>query len=137
MRDRTAAELGDLRVAGTGEWIPTLDEMLALVGGPRAAGPRAEARSRRAMRASPFAVAERLQALCRAGGADVVRAGAHRRSEGRRSQPPARPGRHGRWRTGPHHLREALDLGVDFISYAIDDLPTPMPILARGCSASR
>ena len=33
VRDRTAAELGDLRVAGTGEWIPTLDELLALVGG--------------------------------------------------------------------------------------------------------
>ena len=25
----------------------------------------------------------------------------------------------------------ALALGVDFISYAIDDLPTPMPVIAR------
>src|SRR4030095_14841500 len=33
IRDRTAAELGDLRIAGTGEWIPTLDELLSLVAG--------------------------------------------------------------------------------------------------------
>src|SRR6185503_20749771 len=33
VRDRTAAELGDLRIAGTGAWIPTLDELLALVTG--------------------------------------------------------------------------------------------------------
>ncbi len=33
VRDLTAAELGDLRVLGTGEWIPTLDEVLALVAG--------------------------------------------------------------------------------------------------------
>ena len=31
----------------------------------------------------------------------------------------------------PCHLRTALRLGVDFISYCIDDLPTPMPFLAR------
>ena len=38
---------------------------------------------------------------------------------------------HGNWRSGPRHFRTVLNLNVDFISYAIDDLPTPMPILAR------
>src|SRR4051812_13377894 len=33
VRDKTAAELGDLHVAGTREWIPTLDELLTLVAG--------------------------------------------------------------------------------------------------------
>ena len=30
VRDVTVAELGNLRLAGTSEWIPTLDELLAL-----------------------------------------------------------------------------------------------------------
>jgi glycerophosphoryl diester phosphodiesterase len=33
VRERTAAELGDLRVLKTAEWIPTLDELLSLVAG--------------------------------------------------------------------------------------------------------
>src|ERR671916_236 len=33
VRDRTAAELGDLRLAGTPEWIPTLQELLELANG--------------------------------------------------------------------------------------------------------
>jgi glycerophosphoryl diester phosphodiesterase len=37
----------------------------------------------------------------------------------------------GDWRAAPIHMRAALRLGVDFVSYCIDDLPTPMPFLAR------
>ena len=43
----------------------------------------------------------------------------------------------GRWRTGPRYFRETLALGVDFISYAIDDLPRRCRSSPIGCSASR
>ena len=131
VRDRTAAELGDLRVAGTGEWIPTLDELLALVAGRvplilelkhlpgRDAG-------------LAFGVVERLQDY--AGPAAVMSFEPALIAEVRVADPNLPRGltAMGNWRCGLEHLRTALNLGVDFISYAIDDLPTPMPLFARG-----
>jgi glycerophosphoryl diester phosphodiesterase len=37
----------------------------------------------------------------------------------------------GNWRDFARHFRAILNLRVDFISYGIDDLPTPLPILAN------
>ena len=37
----------------------------------------------------------------------------------------------GDWRSASQHLNTTLRLKVDFISYAIDDLPTPFPVFAR------
>ena len=37
----------------------------------------------------------------------------------------------GDWRSGPGHLWSILGIGVDFISYSIDDLPTALPLFAR------
>ena len=130
VRDLTAAELGDLRVAGSGEWIPTLDELLALVAGRvplvlelkhvpgRDAG-------------LAFAVAELLRDY--PGPAALMSFEPGLIAEVKAADPNLPRGfvAAGRWRTGPRYLREVLALGVDFISYAIHDLPTPMPVIAH------
>ena len=130
IRDRTAAELGDLRVAGTGEWIPTLDELLTLTAGRvplvlelkhvpgRDAGLAWEVVERLKGYAGPAAVMSFEPALL---------------AEVKAADPTLPRGlvAAGRWRTGPRHFKTMLDLGVDFVSYFIDDLPTPMPIIAR------
>jgi glycerophosphoryl diester phosphodiesterase len=37
----------------------------------------------------------------------------------------------GDWRSASQHLNTMLRIKVDFISYAVDDLPTPFPVFAR------
>ena len=129
VRDLTAAELGDLRVLGTGEWIPTLDEVLALVAGRAPLVLELKSlRGRDAGSPSRWSSCSRLRWT---GGPDVVRAAAPDGREGGRPESPARADGDGNWRTARRHFRTAFNLNVDFISYAIDDLPTPMPILAR------
>lgn len=131
VRDRTAAELGRLSVAGTRERIPTLDEMLTLVEGRvplvvelkhipgRDAALAAEAINRLRGYGRPAAVMSFAPSLiAEAKAAD--------------STFPRGLTAMGDWRYGLQHLKTALETGVDFISYAIDDLPTPMPIVARG-----
>jgi glycerophosphoryl diester phosphodiesterase len=130
VRDLSSAELGDLRIAGTSEWIPTLDELLRLVEGRvplvielkhmdgRDAGLAWQVAERLKRYHGPAAAMSFDAALI----ADLKAADANL-PRGLIAQ--------GNWRPGIVHLRAALRLGVDFISYAIDDLPTPMPILAR------
>jgi glycerophosphoryl diester phosphodiesterase len=130
VRDRTAAELGNLRIAGTREWIPTLDEVLDLVEGRvplvlelkhmpgRDAG-------------LAWTVIERLK---RYDGAAALMSFDHALIADARAAGPHLPRglvASGNWRAGSEHFKAALRLGADFISYCIDDLPTPMPILAR------
>lgn len=130
VRDLTAAELGDLRVLGTGEWIPTLDELLTLAAGRvplvlelkhlpgRDAG-------------LAWEVAERLKAYD--GPAAIMSFEPALIAEVKAADPTLPRGltAHGDWRTAVRHFKEMLNLGVDFISYSIDDLPTPMPVIAR------
>jgi glycerophosphoryl diester phosphodiesterase len=130
VRDRTAAELGDLRILGSREWIPTLDEMLELVGGRvplvlelkhipgRDAG-------------LAFAVAELLRDY--PGPAALMSFEPALIAEAKAADPSLPRGfvAAGRWRTGPRYFREIFALSVDFISYAIHDLPTPMPVIAH------
>jgi glycerophosphoryl diester phosphodiesterase len=130
VRDRTASELGDLRLHGTPEWIPTLDELLSLVEGRvplvlelkhvkrRDAGLAWEVVERLKRYDGPAAVMSFNSALI----ADI------------RAADPSLPRgltAAGDFRTAPLHLGSAMRLGVDFISYCIDDLPTPMPLFAR------
>jgi glycerophosphoryl diester phosphodiesterase len=129
VRDRTAAELGDLRIAGTGAWIPTLDELLALVTGRvplvmelknvpgRDAGLAFEVVRRLADYAGPAALMSFDPGLV---------------AEVKAADPNLPRGltAFGNWRNGSTYLRTILELGVDFASYNIDDLPTPAPILA-------
>jgi glycerophosphoryl diester phosphodiesterase len=130
VRDRTAAELGDLRIDGSREWIPTLDEMLDLVGGRvplvlelkhvpgRDAG-------------LAFAVAELLRDY--PGPAALMSFQPGLIAEVKAADPNLPRGfvAAGSWRTAPRYFREMLALSVDFISYAIHDLPTPMPVIAH------
>ncbi len=130
VRDLTAAELGDLRVAGSREWIPTLDEMLELVAGRvplvielkhvpgRDYGLAVEAVDRLKRYAGPAALMSFDPGLIA-----EVRIAAPNFPRGLIAA--------GSWRYAAHHLRAALSLGVDFVSYAVDDLPTPMPVIAR------
>ena len=130
VRDRTAAELGDLRIAGTGEWIPTFDELLSLVAGRvplvlelkhiprRDAGLAFEVVKRLADYAGPAALMSFEPGLI---------------AEVKAADPNLPRGLTalGSWRHGPLYFRTVFELGVDFASYSIDDLPTPAPVLVR------
>ena len=130
VRDLTAAELGDLRLAGTPEWIPTLDELLELVEGrvPLVLELK-HIKGRDAGLA--WEVVERLKRY--AGPAALMSFDSRLIADIRAADPSLPRGlvAAGDWRVAPFHLRTALRLGVDFISYCIDDMPTPMPFLAR------
>ena len=130
VRDLSAAELGDLRVAGTAESIPTLDELLRHVEGRvplvielkhlegRDAG-------------FVFEVVERLKRY--PGLAALMSFDPGLVMEVRATDPTLPRGliAMGGLRESTRLLKAVFDLAVDFISYNIDDLPTPMPILAR------
>jgi glycerophosphoryl diester phosphodiesterase len=130
IRDRTAAELGDLRLFDTPEWIPTLDELLGQVAGRvplvielkhvpgRDAGFAWAVVERLKMYDGPAALMSFDAALI-----GDVKAAAPNLPRGLIAE--------GDWRRGLEHFRTMLRLGVDFISYSIKDLPTPMPVLAR------
>lgn len=130
IRDVTVAELAKLRLAGTGEWIPTLDELLALVQGRvplllelkhvpnRDAGLAWEA-------------ADRLKRY--AGPAAVMSFAAAQLAEIRAANPQLPRGltAQGNVKRALAHWRAARRFEVDFVSYRARDLPTPMPIAAR------
>lgn len=130
VRDRTAAALGTLRLAGSGEWIPTLDELLELTAGRvtlvlelksiagRDTGLSAGVAERLKRYRGPVALMSFDHALI----ADAKAAAPHL---------PAGLVAMGDWRTGKHHLMAVRRLDADFVSYHIEDLPTPMPLLAR------
>ena len=128
--DRTAAELGDLRLFDTREWIPTLEELLSTVGGRvplvielkhmpgRDAGFAAAVAEQLKHYDGPVALMSFDPALI----ADVKAAGPHL---------PRGLTACGDWRSGMEQLKTIRRLGVDFISYSIDDLPTPAPVIAN------
>jgi len=126
----TADELGCLKVLGSKEKIPTLDEMLGRVAGRAPvvielkSGPRHDPTLSRAtidvLRKYPGPVAvmsfdQKLLASARGCGTDV----------------PLGLTAAGDWRSAARHCRALFALRLDFISYAIKDLPTPMPLAAR------
>lgn len=130
LRERTAAELARLRIHRTAEHVPTLDEMLQLVAGQvtlllelkcvpgRDAG-------------LAFAVAERLRRY--GGPAAVMSFDPGLIAETRVCDPNLPRGltAEGNWREAGKLFRAAMELGADFVSYSIDDLPTPMPLVSR------
>jgi len=130
VRDRTIAELARLKVAGSVEHIPSLDDLLALTAGrvPLVIELKHIAGRDAGLVATTI---ERLKAY--SGQAAVMSFAPSLIAAARALEPEVPRGLTalGRWRTAPHHLKAALKQRVDFISYAIDDLPTPMPILAR------
>ncbi len=131
VRDLTAAELGELRLAGTAEWVPTLDELLALVEGrvpivmelKHVVGRDADL---------AWAVVERLNRYH--GPAAVMSFSAARIAEVRAANPHLPRGLTAQGRSfkrGIVHFHAARRLGVDFVSYRFRDLPSPVPLLMR------
>ena len=130
VRDRTAAELGTLRLAGSGEWIPTLDELLELTAGRvtlvlelkhvpgRDAGLAAGVAARLKGYEGPVALMSFDHALI----ADAKAEAPHL---------PTGLVAAGDWRTGKHHLSAVRRLEADFVSYHLGDLPMWMPWLTR------
>jgi glycerophosphoryl diester phosphodiesterase len=130
VRERTAAELGDLRVLGTAEWIPTLEEMLALVAGRVPI--LIELKSMPGENVGlAFTVVERLKRY--PGPAAAMSFDPELVAELKAADRSLARGltAFGNWRMAGHNMRIARELEVDFISYAIDNLPTPMPIICR------
>lgn len=130
IRDLTAAELRDLRVAETGEWIPRLDEMLSLVAGQvplvvelkhvrgRDSGLAATTVEQLQRYSGPAALMSFDPRLINA-----VRAADQEIPRGLTAT--------GDWRCALRHLPAAVTLGVDFVSYNVGDLPTLTPFVAR------
>lgn len=130
VRDRTAAELRRRTLLGTREWIPTLEELLQLTEGRV---PLVIELKHMPGRDAGFAraVVDRLK---RYHGPAALMSFDHALIADVRAAAPDLPRgltAEGDWRTGPDHLKAVLRLGVDFISYRIHDLPTPLPVFAR------
>ncbi len=130
VRDLTAAEIGDLRVAGTPEWIPTLDELLALVGGRVPLMLELKHVPDHDMGLT-WAVVERIRRYD--GPAAIMSFAEEQIAELRAADPQLPRGlvAEGSVKRARAHLRTARRLDVDFVSYNAADLPTAMPLIAR------
>jgi glycerophosphoryl diester phosphodiesterase len=130
VRDRSAAGLESLRLLGTDERVPTLSALLALaraqvplvielksVAGHEAGLARAVAEDLRRYD-GPVALMSFDPALI----ADIKAAAPHL---------PRGLTAMGDRRHALAQLQAISKLSVDFVSYAIDDLPTPAPVFAR------
>lgn len=130
VRGRSAAELARLPLQGTDERIPTLDEMLRLVDGRvplvielkhvagRDVGFAAAVVDRLRRYAGPAALMSFDAALI----ADVKAAG---------PEVPRGLTAEGDIRTTLKHLSTIVGLGVNFVSYNVDHLPTAAPTIAQ------
>ncbi len=130
IRDVTLDELRGLRLAGTPEWIPTLDELLSLVGGRV---PLALELKHVRGRDGTFSwqVAESLRHY--AGPVAVMSYSAAQLTELRTANARLPQGlvAKGNYRRALANWRKVRRLEVDFVTYRVGDLPTPMPIVAR------
>jgi glycerophosphoryl diester phosphodiesterase len=130
LRDRTAADLGRLRVGGADEAIPTLRALLEEVG--ERVPLVLELKSVRGRdRGFAAAVAEALRAYC--GPVAVMSFEPRLMAECRRRAPGLARGltAEGDWRRGALHLAAVLAFRLHFVSYSIRDLPTWAPLFAR------
>lgn len=124
VRDRTAAELGKLRLHGTEERVPTLDELLELTAGRV---PLVIELKHIAGRDTGFA-ASVVEKISRYDGPAALMSFDTRLIADIRDADPAMPRgltAEGDLRTSLDHISSMVALGVDFVSYRIDDLPTP------------
>lgn len=130
VRDRTAAELQRLRLFDTQERVPTLDELLS-----QAAGrvPLVIELKHIAGRDAGFAraVVDRIRRYD--GPAALMSFDPALLAELKDAAPNLPRGliAEGDWRRAGEHFAAMRRVEADFLSYAINDLPTPMPIFAR------
>jgi glycerophosphoryl diester phosphodiesterase len=127
---RTADELGRLNVLGSREKIPTLNEALQCIAGrvplliEMKPAPRHE----------PALAHKTLESLERYSGPAAVMSFDRKLLASARAVDDAIPlglTAEGNWLAAARHWRAVLAYGLDFISYSINDLPTPMPLLTR------
>jgi glycerophosphoryl diester phosphodiesterase len=130
VRDLTAADLGDLRLAGTPEWIPTLDELLGLVEGRVPLVLELKHVPDHDMGLT-WAAVERIRRYD--GPVALMSFAGEQIAELRAADPQMPRGlvAEGSAKWARTHLRTARRLDVDFVSYRAADLPTPMPLIAR------
>jgi len=130
LAERTAEELGRLKVLGSQEKIPTLDEMLRRIAGrvplliEMKPAPRHE----------PALAHRTLESLQRYSGPAAVMSFDRKLLASARAVDATIPlglTAEGNWLSAARHWRAILSYELDFISYSINDLPTPMPLLAR------
>ena len=130
VRDRDSAELGRLHLGDTREWIPTLDELLANVEGQV---PIFIEMKTMANRDNGFAgaVAARLRRYH--GPVAVMSFDPSLLAEFRIAEPNLPRGlvAEGDWRAGREHIRTIRSLGLDFVSYSIDDMPNLATVAMR------
>ncbi|HEX2257469.1 MAG TPA: glycerophosphodiester phosphodiesterase family protein [Afifellaceae bacterium] len=130
VRDRAAVELGKLRLAGTQEWVPTLEQLLAAVEGRV---PLLIELKHMAGRDQGFAAAV-VEALRRYDGPVALMSfDAALVADVKAAAPELPRGltAGGDWRKGGEQFRAIRTLEADFISYSIDDLPTWAPVVAN------
>jgi glycerophosphoryl diester phosphodiesterase len=130
VRDLSAAELGRLPLLGSGEPIPTLAEMLALVDGRV---PLVIELKHMTGRDDGFAAAVARRLKRYGGAAAIMSFDTGLIADAKVAAPDLPRGltAQGDWRAGPAQLAAILRLSLDFVSYSIADLPTPAPLLAR------
>ncbi|HWT31724.1 MAG TPA: glycerophosphodiester phosphodiesterase family protein [Propylenella sp.] len=130
IRDHTSAELGNLRLLGTQEWVPTLEEMLTAVEGRV---PLLIELKHIAGRDEGFAAAVVDQLRRYDGPVALMSFDAALVADVKAAAPALPRGLTacGDWRKGGEQLRTIRSLGADFVSYAIDDLPTWAPVVAN------
>lgn len=131
-RDKTASELTELSLAGTDERIPTLADLLALIGG---AVPLILELKSQPGRDDGFAAAVCDQLSGYSGAVAVMSFEPQLIAEAKVHAPDLPRGlvAEGDWRSALHVVWNLIRTNAQFLSYAVDDLPTPGPLFARYC----
>ena len=130
LRDRTAEELGRIQILRTGEHIPRLDELLDLV---RGRVPLVIELKHVEGRDAGFAAAVVARLKSYDGPAALMSFDPGLIGDIKAADPEMPRGltAMGDRREAGAHLKTIASIGVDFVSYRIEDLPTPAPIFAR------
>ena len=132
VRDISADELRQLAIAGTEERIPTLADLLALTNG---AVPLILELKSQSARNDGFAsaICELLKGY--SGPVAVMSFDPQLMIDTRTCAPGLPRGivGEGNWRSAFRVIRSIIRTNAHFVSYDIDDLPTPAPLFARYC----
>ena len=130
IRDRTASELQTFSLGGSEERIPALADLLTLVAG---AVPLILELKSQAYRDDGFAEAV-CELLADYAGPVAVMSFEPRLIRDTRLHAPGLPRglvAHGGWRSCLRFVAAVVRVNAHFVSYSIDDLPTPGPLIAR------
>ncbi len=132
IRDLPAADLKQFALAGTKERIPTLADLLSLTNG---AVPLILELKSQPGRNGGFAAAVCDLLSDYSGPVAIMSFDPQLMTEARANAPGLPRGivAEGNWRHAFHVIGNVIRTNAHFVSYAIDDLPTPAPLFARYC----